>query len=335
MKLLNTLFSCARYTPHAKKIATVCLSTSVLLSGQANAGLLDFLGLKKDDYTQTRYPIVFSHGLYGFDRLLGGAVEYWHGIPGALRQSGADVFVTEVSPVNSTEVRGEELLQQVENYLAITGKGKVNLVGHSHGGPTIRYVAGVRPDLVASVTTIAGVNKGSALADYLKENPENPVARATIVALAEGLGALIDVLSADGKFHKQDGLASLAALSTEGSLKFNSRFPDGIPKTDCGEGDYVVKNIRYYSWSGASPSTNIFDPSDLITKVASLTFPKGVANDGMVGSCSSHLGMVIRDNYRMNHLDEVNLMFGLTSLLETNPVTVYRQHANRLKLAGL
>ncbi|MCY4798836.1 lipase, partial [Pseudomonas aeruginosa] len=59
------------------------------------------------------------------------------------------------------------------------------------------------------------------------------------------------------------------------------------------------------------------------------------ANDGLVGTCSSHLGMVIRDNYRMNHLDEVNQVFGLTSLFETSPVSVYRQHANRLKNASL
>jgi triacylglycerol lipase len=45
--------------------------------------------------------------------------------------------------------------------------------------------------------------------------------------------------------------------------------------------------------------------------------------------------MVIRDNYRMNHLDEVNQFIGLTSLFETSPVTVYRQQANRLKNAGL
>ena len=66
---------------------------------------------------------------------------------------------------------------------------------------------------------------------------------------------------------------------------------------------------------------------------SSLTFDE--ANDGLVGRCSSHLGKVIRDNYRMNHLDEVNQVFGLTSLFETDPVTVYRQQANRLKLAGL
>ena len=34
--------------------------------------------------------------------------------------------------MNSTEIRGEQTLQQVEEILAITGKAKVNLIGHSH-----------------------------------------------------------------------------------------------------------------------------------------------------------------------------------------------------------
>ncbi|MCY1556194.1 Triacylglycerol lipase [compost metagenome] len=58
-------------------------------------------------------------------------------------------------------------------------------------------------------------------------------------------------------------------------------------------------------------------------------------NDGLVPKCSSHLGIVIRDNYNMNHFDTVNQTFGLVSLFETDPKTTYRQHANRLKLAGL
>ena len=58
-------------------------------------------------------------------------------------------------------------------------------------------------------------------------------------------------------------------------------------------------------------------------------------NDGLVGRCSSHLGKVIRDNYHMNHLDEVNQTIGLTDLFETDPVVVFRNHANRLKQAGL
>jgi triacylglycerol lipase len=31
----------------------------------------------------------------------------------------------------------------------------------------------------------------------------------------------------------------------------------------------------------------------------------------------------------------VNQVFGLTSIFETNPTSVYRQHANRLRNAGL
>ena len=45
--------------------------------------------------------------------------------------------------------------------------------------------------------------------------------------------------------------------------------------------------------------------------------------------------MVIRDDYKMNHLDTVNHILGLVALNETNPKTVYLQQANRLKLAGL
>ena len=61
----------------------------------------------------------------------------------------------------------------------------------------------------------------------------------------------------------------------------------------------------------------------------------GEPNDGLVSSCSSHLGYVIKDNYWQNHLDEVNQVLGLVSLFETSPVTLFRQQANRLKNAGL
>jgi len=61
----------------------------------------------------------------------------------------------------------------------------------------------------------------------------------------------------------------------------------------------------------------------------------GSPNDGLVGTCSSHLGKVIRDDYKMNHLDEINQMFAIHHLFETDPKTLYRQHANRLKNQGL
>jgi len=51
--------------------------------------------------------------------------------------------------------------------------------------------------------------------------------------------------------------------------------------------------------------------------------------------CGSHFGTVLRDDYFYNHLDEVNMFFGMVSPFEANPKSVFRSHANRLKRAGL
>ena len=283
-------------------------------------------------YTGTKYPIVLVHGLFGFDNI--GPVEYFYGIPAALRADGAQVFVTQVSAANSTEVRGEQLLAQVKQILAVTGASKVNLIGHSHGAPTSRYVASVRPDLVASVTSVGGVNKGSKFADFLLGvAPPGTYSNAAIVSLTNGASKLISFLSGQPKLPQNAAMAA-ASLSTPGSLKFNAAHPDGVPTSACGEGAYNVNGVAYYSWSGAQQATNVLDASDPILVLTSLAF-NGEPNDGLVGTCSSHLGQVIRDNYAMNHLDEVNQLIGLVNIFENNPVTMYRQHANRLKNSGL
>lgn len=225
-------------------------------------------------------------------------------------------------------------MAQVETLLAATGAEKVNLIGHSHGGPTTRYVASVRPDLVASVTSIGGVNKGSKVADIVRGAvPEGSISEGVAVKLAEGLVTLINLLSG-GTDLDQDPLASLAALTTEGSLAFNQHYPEGIPTSECGDGDLLASNgVHYYSWTGSSNFTNLFDPTDGAMVVLGLAFDS--PNDGLVGTCSTHLGKVIRDDYKMNHLDEINGLLGIHHLFETDPVTLYRQHANRLKQQGL
>lgn len=305
------------------------LAATLGLAGQAQASWFS----SSSNYTKTQYPIVLTHGMLGWDSMLG--IDYWYGIPQALRKDGATVYVTQVSQLDTSEARGEQLLEQVEDIVAISGKPKVNLFGHSHGGPTIRYVAAVRPDLVASATSIGAPHKGSALGDFIRQIPEGSTGETLLASLVNAAGKLINVLSKSPIDTPMNSLGSLESLNSEGAARFNAKFPQGIPTSACGEGAYQVNGVRYYSWSGTSPSTNLLDPSDLMMVVASKTFPKGEANDGMVGRCSSRLGMVIRDNYRMNHLDEVNQFFGLTSIFETDPVTVYRQQANRLKKAGL
>lgn len=287
-------------------------------------------------YTQTRYPIVLAHGMSGWKALFG-VYEYFYRIPAELRAGGAQVYVTSVAAFGSTEARGEQLLEQVEYIAAASGAGKVNLIGHSQGGLDARYVAAMRPDLIASVTTVGTPHEGADLADWLLAHTnEGGFNQAVLQALADSLGFLLDVLA--GTHNPQDAIGALSQVSSEGAAVFNARYPIGIASRYCGNGPGVVTDpagnrMRLYSWSGTSVVTSLVDPTDSPLGVAALFGHEN--NDGLVGHCSAHFGQVLRDNYGMNHLDEVNQILGLVSLFETNPISVYRAHANRLKNAGL
>lgn len=282
-------------------------------------------------YTRTQYPIVLAHGLGGFDTLFG-VLDYWFGIEDALEDGGARVYVTQVSPLNTPQARGEQLIDQIETILAITGKAKVNLIGHSQGGLDARYVAAVRPDLVASVTTVGSPHKGADLADFLAANFVNGgFTQAVLSGLGSALGTVLGLLG--GSQNPNDAIAALTALTTASMAQFNAQYPAGVPATACGSGATSANGVRFYSWSGTGILTNAFDISDPALGIASLFYDE--SNDGLVERCSSRFGSVIRDNYFMNHLDEVNQVLGLVSLFESNPKTVFRAHANRLKNAGL
>ena len=307
------------------------LYTLILCSVMAWDVKAESFGERKG-YTETKYPIVLVHGLLGFDSLAG--FDYFYGIPQTLSKSGAKVYVAQISATNSTEVRGEQLLAQVENVLAVTGANKVNLIGHSHGAPTARYVASVAPQIVASVTSVGGVNKGSKVADLVRNTiPEDSVSETIAVELSKALTTLIGILSG-GLDLPQDGLGALEALTTKGALTFNELYPEGVPLSSCGDGEWQADNgVYYYSWTGTATYTNVLDPTDAAMFLLGLTFDE--PNDGLVAKCSSHLGRIIRDDYKMNHLDEINGLLGIHHLFETDPKTLYRQHANRLQQQGL
>jgi triacylglycerol lipase len=298
------------------------ITIAVLLSTSALA----------DTYTKTKYPIVLVHGMLGFDRLLG-ILDYFHGIPGELSSGGAQVFVVDVSQSNSTTLRGEQLIAQLETIKAVHGYEKFNLIGHSHGGPTARYAGSVRPDLVASVTSVGSPHTGSAVADGLAvAAPPGSPQRAIIAAYVDALSTFIGLLS--GTANPQDSLQALASLSTSGAAAFNALHPDGKPTSACGQGASVVNGVRYASMGGTSVFSNLLDVSDPLLEAGSVFFG-GQANDGLVGRCSSHWGSVLRDDYGWNHLDEVNQLVGLRGLFSASPPAVYRAQANRLKGQGL
>ncbi|MBC7955889.1 MAG: triacylglycerol lipase [Cytophagales bacterium] len=284
-----------------------------------------------DTYTQTKYPVVLVHGAFGFDAI--GPVNYWYGIPNTLRSGGAVVYTPSMSGAATSEARGEQLLRQLRAYKAAYGHQKFNLVGHSHGGATARYVAAVAPELIASVTTVGAPHAGSKVADVLKAVTSWTGTTGLVSSIANGLSATIAFLSGSPELP-QDALGSLQSLNTAGAADFNRRFPQGAPTSPCGQGPASVNGIRYWSVGGTSVATNVFDISDalLVTTGAVFGFEQ---NDGLVSQCSSHWGTVLKDNYAWNHLDEVNQAFGLRGLFSQDPVAFYRSQANRLKAAGL
>lgn len=284
---------------------------------------------------RTSYPIVLVHGMMGFDHLFGGllpALPYWRGIQEALEAHGARVYVVQVSAFHASEVRGEQLLAQVQDILARSRATKVNLIGHSHGSQTIRYVAGKRPDWVASVTSVAGPNGGSEFADWVHSRHEaGSWFAAGLIGLGNQVGRFINWAS-DADWP-QDTAAGLASLTTQGTADFNRRFPAGVPTEPCGQGAAEVNGIRYFSWSGVGTFHRWLNPADYLMGMTGWTFEKE-AGDGLVGRCSSHLGEVIRDDYPMNHFHAVNQIGGLVNK-DVDPVALYVAHARRLRALGL
>lgn len=281
-------------------------------------------------YSKTKYPVVLAHGMMGWDTMLG--IEYWYQIPNDLRNSGANVYTTQASGLESSEVRGEQLLKQVKDILAISGQAKVNLIGHSHGGHSVRYVAAMIPGNIASVTTMATPAKGAPMADLIINGGAVGSVATTVIQAA---GTMLNLLNGGSKLGLDvNANKSLVSLSTKGSAAFNAKFPQAIPTTACGEGAYEVNGVKYYSFAGISPKTNILDPLDIAVGLVTKAFTNGEANDGFVGRCSAHVGKVVRDNYNMNHIDFMNHMFGLRALT-TDPKAIYREQLNRLKVAGM
>lgn len=103
----------------------------------------------------TRYPVVFAHGLSGFDDILG--FDYWGNDWGNFVFDSCDKFlepicnphidddqrsfVATVQPFHNSELRGTQLADDIEGYMASTGASMVNIIGHSQGGIDARKAA--------------------------------------------------------------------------------------------------------------------------------------------------------------------------------------------------
>ncbi|WLH38433.1 triacylglycerol lipase [Pseudomonas sp. FP2196] len=283
----------------------------------------------------TRYPILLVHGLFGFERI--GHFELFHDVKDALKTADCRVFVPHLSATHDNEVRGKQLLTQIDSVLRGTGARKVNLIGHSQGALAARYAAALAPHAVASVTSVSGPNHGSELADFLRKAlvpgrlPE-VVAQNVATVFADFLSLL-----SGSTTLPQNALAALNALTTEGVGDFNDRFPQGLPGTWGGHGPEQVNGVRYYSWSGVLPAIGLatLDPMQGACRALSQYFmTEGEQNDGFVGRFSSHLGQVIRSDYPLDHLSSLRRSAGKVTG-QFDPIDLYVEHAARLRAVNL
>ena len=318
-----------------KKVLALTAAMLCMMAGQSHAGWWSNYW----NYAKTENPIMLVPGIFAFDTIA--IVDYWYQIPNAIEYRGGEVYVAEINAFDSSVGRGEELIEQLEEIKAASNGRikKFNLIGHSQGGMTSRYVMETRPDLVASVSTSHTPHTGTPIADLVSSvAPPSTIRGTAFGVFANAVGDIVNLLSGANRSNS-DVFAMLSEFNSQGSTNFNSTYTNGLPSSSCGNGPSQVNvdgnDIKLYSWSGVGQFTNIADISDPLFGITSLAFSSGDRNDGITGECSSHFGMVIRDDYFMNHIDANNQIFGLTSLFETDPKTLFRNHANRLKNAGL
>jgi triacylglycerol lipase len=258
---------------------------------------------------RTEHPIILHHGMAGFIEL--GPLSYFSRIPEHLRGLGYEVYLTQVEPVDSSEVRAATLVTQIRCLLRLTGHQKVHLVGHSQGGIDARLIAadtryGER--LIASVTTVATPHRGSAAADaYLALAPgaTDPLVDALMRVYGRIVGAPRD------EAHLR---AQVEAVSSEAMQRFNDEHPDN-------------PHIAYRSWAGRSvPSIlrrefgdeecrgGVFANRralDVVDLLFGLTWQviraRDGANDGMVSVRSARWGE-FQGCVAADHMDEVGLL---------------------------
>jgi triacylglycerol lipase len=113
-------------------------------------------------------PVVFIHGLCGFDYLRLGRwrfASYWSKLPEAVRAAGNRVYVARVAPMGSVADRARQLRAFLDQHCP---NEPVHLVAHSMGGLDSRYMIS-RLDMqsrVLSLTTLGTPHGGTPFADW-------------------------------------------------------------------------------------------------------------------------------------------------------------------------
>ena len=264
---------------------------------------------------------------------------YFYGVQDALSKDGHLVFVTQVDPYNSSEIRGAQLLTQVQAILGDTGAEKVNLICHSQGALDCRYVANQIGKQIGAVVLVAGVNRGDYVADVASGVVQGPTGDAVNLLLTLFGDGVLD----PGGSPNTDAQAAIAQLTTAGCDAFNAKYPDdpnvayfsiagrsqnGGGDIDCGsdrEAPFIEK------WDQVTSPVNalLSGTATLINGSAS----PSPTNDGLVTVASAKWGTFL-GCVPADHLSEVCQIGGQSSGSSYDCVTMYRDIADWLVARG-
>ena len=292
-----------------KKTATLVLLGLILIPA------FSYAGGSSSALTNMRYPIVLAHGYAGSSEFIFG-IDYFYGIKDALEDQGARVFVVDMSTFATSAQRAVQLKAFVLRVLAVTGKSKVNIIGHSQGGLSARYMitnlgmAG----RVASLTMISTPNRGTALADVVVGRLPN-AARWAITAIANTLWGGLIAGDSNPDF--------LAATNDMTHYTMNNFFNPNTPD---------MPGVRYYSYAGKRYALT---PNLLLAPTWLLIKYFDGDNDGIVPVNSAVWGTwkgTITGLFGVDHFMEINHLFGITPGFD--PEGFYVNVAKMLKGSG-
>ena len=231
-------------------------------------------------------PIILAHGIFGFDKLRLGALEwrYFGGIERGIRARGHPVHVTGVHPVASVKHRAEQLAGQIDGFLREIGEPKAVVIAHSMGGLDSRYMISKlgMAEKVAALVTIATPHRGSPQADFYCENPAS---KYVAFPLLEYIG-----ISTEGGRD----------LTTASAVKFNETVQD-------------VPGVPYFSVTTACPTPLV--PLILQPGYWLIRHKEG-PNDSLVSMKSSTWGKHLT-TWPVHHMHAINRRFPMDAL---NPV---------------
>lgn len=259
------------------------------------------------------YPIVLAHGFAGFERI--GPLNYFFQVGADLRSRGETVVEAKVPPYESSDVRAATLAAVVDDTLKTYNACKVNIIGHSQGGLDARYVAHKRPDLVASVTTIATPHKGTRVADVALE----VVPDQNLQGLLDALVNLVGIPLYDAAGKQTSLFTSFEQFSSEGIAKFNAEITDapGVQYRSLAGRSKLAKATQECSTIFAPPFIKKYDDK-LDTLEPLLSIPGLIVDEGFIDK-KPHDGLVAVESAKWgkflgcvpaDHFDEIGHLFG-------------------------